>query len=321
MTEQKYNLNDVTLQINISPGDLAYAEQTIPFLLANHPEVENRLLIVDCCRPQKTKLLDPDVKFPLAAFNKHVEQLIAITEGFKAKGFFSSVYYLKPNDPLIKRLSKKYLRGVYDCTHGAGGTANMSYWAGIELTQTKFVLHYDSDILVHQTEGYDWAKEALDLMQQDHDCVAAVPRLTPPTQDLMDLPSFQEGRPNESHDSYWLNDFFSTRHFLLNRERLAQYFPLIRGKLLIELLLRKYFKRAFPLDPEIILFRSVGAKGGKRMVLKTSDAWILHPDKKGDRFMHLLPGIIKAVSEGTFPPEQAGYENINLEAWAEFLND
>ena len=79
MTAEIDSLNEVTLQVNISPGDLAYAEQTIPFLLANHPDIKNRLLIVDCCRPQKTKLLDPDTKFPLEVFNQRVEQLIKMT--------------------------------------------------------------------------------------------------------------------------------------------------------------------------------------------------------------------------------------------------
>ena len=196
----------------------------------------------------------------------------------------------------------------------------MSYWAGIELTKTKFVLHYDSDILLHQTEDFDWVKEALGFMQYDQNCVAAVPRLAPPAHHALDSPSLQEGRPHESRDGYWLNDFFSTRHFLMDKERLATYFPLIKGKLLAELLLRKYLKRAFPLDPEIILFRSVGSNGGKRMVLKSLDAWILHPDRKDDLFIKLLPEIIKAISAGTYPAQQAGYENINLDAWAAFLN-
>jgi hypothetical protein len=54
-------MHDVTLQINLSPGDIAYAELTLPALVQAHrANVDEVLAIVDRCRPQKTKIVDPE---------------------------------------------------------------------------------------------------------------------------------------------------------------------------------------------------------------------------------------------------------------------
>src|ERR1700744_289696 len=118
----------ISLQINLSPGDVAYAAQTVPALAGHHKNISKRLLIVDCCRPQRTKLLDPDKKFPLPAFNEQVATIVAISEKLLKDGIVSDLLFLWPGDELFSRISANYLNGVYDCTHGAGGTANMGYW-------------------------------------------------------------------------------------------------------------------------------------------------------------------------------------------------
>lgn len=313
-------IDEVTLQINTSPGDVNYASLTIPALVANHIDIKKRLLIVDCCRPQKTKLVEPDIKFPIHIFNEKVKKIIEISEELLKNNVVTDVYYLFPNDPLYKKIAEKYLDNLYDCTHSAGGTANMSYWAGIELSKTKFVLHYDGDIILYQKEGYSWVEEAKNLMASEENVLIAVPRLSPPIPNL-DLPSYHEGRKFASLEKYWVNDWFSTRHFLLNKEKLNDFLPLVRGKVRLELLVRKYGNRAFPIDPEMLLFKSLGPRGCKRLMLKNDNAWIIHPLNKPDAFIKILKNIMSEVGKGKFPLEQQGYENINLEAWEKFISE
>ncbi len=312
--------DEITLQINISPGDINYAHLTVPSLVEKHSAIKRRLLVVDCCRPQKTKLVDPDTKFPQEEFNKRVERIIEIALTLRGNGTVNEVYFLKTDDPLIPRLAKKYLRGIVSVTHSAGGTANMSYWAGLELVRTKYILHYDGDILLYQKEGYFWIEEALTYFQENKNIVSATPRLCPPVDDVdFDLPSLHEGRENISTPFYWLNDFLSTRHFLMDKERLKNYFPLLRGKLLLEIILRKYGRRAFPRDPEIVLFRAISSRGGKRLILKSPNAWLTHPVDKPAEFSDYLPSLMEAVDKGKCPEEQKGYENIRMDAWIKFL--
>jgi hypothetical protein len=311
-------ISNITLQINISPGDINYAELTVTALVNQHIDIKNRLLVVDCCRPQKTKILDPDVRFPAKVFEENVEKIISISKHLLANKVVTDVYYIMPDDTLIDHLSKKYLRGLYKTTHGAGGTANMAYWAGIELSKTRYVLHYDGDIMLFQKPGFNWVTEAINYMEPHKNILIAIPRLCPPADE--DIPSLHEGRPFTSLPGYWLNDWFSTRHFLCDKQKLESYLPLVRGKVMIELFLRKYGNRAFPIDPEILLFKSVAPRGAKRLVLKSKDAWLLHPVDKSPSFLKMLPNMLNAIKEGKYPVEQKGVENIKLDYWTKFLN-
>ncbi|GGE44421.1 hypothetical protein EV200_101227 [Pedobacter psychrotolerans] len=313
-------INQVTLQINISPGDINYAGLTIPALVANHSDIKKRLLIVDCCRPQKTKLVDPDLKFPIHNFEKNVEKIIEISKKLLKDNIVTEVHYLYHDSPLFKVVSKKYLNNLYDCTHAAGGTANMSYWVGIELCNSKYVLHYDGDIILYQKSDYSWVEEALSLMLKEENVIIAVPRLAPPPNEI-DYPSYQEGREITSFEKFWINDWFSTRHFLLDKEKLNSFLPLVIGKVKVELLLRKYLRRAFPIDPEMLLFKSLGRRGCKRLILKNKNAWITHPADKPENFLRNVKKIISEVKQGNFPLEQMGYENINLDAWINFIEN
>lgn len=315
------NLDDVTLQINLSAGDVNYAHLTVPALVRQHAGIKKRLLVVDCCRPQKTSILDPDIRFPLVEFEHKVDQITKISKELLANGIVSDLYLVKPEDPIIPYLSKKYLRGLYKTTHGAGGMVNMSYWVGFDKPKTRYLLHYDGDMLLYQKQGYSWVKDAIDQMVKFPESVFSIPRLCPPVEDLSyDLPSLQEGRINKSYQNYWANDFFSTRQFLLDKERLNCFLPLVQGKVMIELLIRKFTHRAYPLDPEILMMKSIGGRGGKRLVLKNRDAWILHPMEKSKLFIDNLPELIALIAAGKCPEEQKGYENLKLDAWINFMN-
>lgn len=313
-------IDDITLQINISPGDINYAALTVTALIANHLDIKKRLLVVDCCRPQKTKLIDPDLRFPLTSFDEKVKQIIEISEKLLKDNTVTDICYLRPNDPIFKIIAKKYLNNLYECTHSAGGTANMSYWAGIELSDSKYILHYDGDIILYQKKNYSWVEEALRLMNEEESVIIAVPRLAPPPIKI-DYPSYHEGRKLIFSNKYWLNDWFSTRHFLLNKEKLNKYLPLVIGKVKVELLLRKYGKRAFPIDPEMLLFKSLSPRGCKRLMLKNNNAWITHPVDKSEDFIRIIKKIINEVAKGNFPEEQRGYENVNLDAWIKFTEN
>ena len=312
-------IKNITLQINLSPGDINYAHLTVPALVKKHQDIESRLLVVDCCRPQKTKLVNPEIKFPIEIFEKKVEKIISISEQLKKDGLVTDIYYLKPNDPLIKELSKKYLSGIYDCTHSGGGTANMSYWAAIELPTTQFVLHYDGDMLLYQKEGYSWVDEAISHFKDNEKIITVLPRDAPPAFEIFDkVPTYHEGVSSEGYEKYWLNEFFSTRHFLLDKERLVPFLPLMKGKILVETLLRKYGGRVFPRDPEIVLFSRLSSRHAKRLILKSGDAWMLHPNNKPKEYIDILPQMIKMIDAGISPEAQKGYANIKLDEWVSF---
>lgn len=314
---------DVTLQINLSPGDIAYAELTVPALARAHAgSVCHRMAVVDCCRPQRTKLVDPDARFPEAQFRERVERIRAIAESLRSAGHLDEIVYLHPGDALIDELSRSYLRGLVKETHDYGGCALTAYLAGFELPRTRFVLHYDADMLLYQAPGYDWAAEAAEGMLEIPGAVAGTPRISPPFAHVTgtpDGPSRHEALPYVPVQGGWRNSWFSTRCMLLDRERFRRFLPLLQGRVLLEVLAVKYLRRGYPRAPEIMLFRRLRNAGAWRLNLSSPDAWLLHPHTKPPEYLALLPQIHKHVQAGVYPAEQAGRTEIDVAAWARFL--
>jgi hypothetical protein len=315
---------NITLQINLSAGDLHYAKMTVPALVGAHrASVKRILFVVDCCKPQRTKIVNPDSRFPEPEFGRKVKTICEMAAQWRAEGLCTDLFLLQPESDLIPTLRAKYLRNVIKESHDCCGCGLLSYLAGLELPGTRYVLHYDADVLLYQKTGYDWGLDALACMQESASIIAATPRISPPfapQRNLPDAPSLHEGRPSTAVRDGWLNDWFSTRCFLIDKEKLARYLPLVKGRILWETLARKLLNRGYPCSPEIMLFRTVGGMGGRRLNLKTKDAWILHPTSKPDSYVAMLPQILQAVREGAVPETQCGYSEVNLAAWERFLS-
>ena len=95
--------------------------------------------------------------------------------------------------------------------------------------------------------------------------------------------------------------------------------PLIDLKYWPELTARRLLKKTYPPAFESIITKSLKSKLFKTRYLVQEDAWYLHPEDKGQLFQELLPGIIENVKKGKFPPEQAGNETVDLQAWQKYL--
>jgi hypothetical protein len=283
--------------------------------------VSSVLAVVDCCRPQRTKIVDPDSRFPGQEFLRRTDRIRAIADSMLREGHFDEVVYLLPGNELFPHLAQKYLRNVVRETHDYAGCALMSYLAGIELTRTQFVLHYDADMLLYQAPGYDWAQEAIALMTGEDSIVAATPRICPPRDDAAETAQSLGlgGLTLEPTNGGWRDPWFSTRCFLLDRTKLDAFLPLMKGRLLLETLVVKYLRRGYPRSPEIMLHRRIGGGGGSRLQLATKRAWLLHPLSKPPKYLELLPAIHEAVLGGEHPAEQAGNPEIDIPAWDRFL--
>jgi hypothetical protein len=312
---------DVTLQINLCAGDADYAAQTVPALIRAHGGVKSRLAIVDCCRPQRTRIHDPERRLTKSEFARKTSEVRALAEGFKTAGLFDDVTYLEPDDTRFAGLARRYVRPWMTETHDYGGCAFMAYWAVLSLPRTRFVLHYDADILVHQDPGYSWVDGALALWPEQTKAVAAVPRISPPgfaVTPAEDGPSCHEGRPRVNVPGGWMNDWFSTRCFLVDRGRLEPLLPLVGACRAAEYRLRRLVSRGYPPAPEQVLCRSLGTRGWRCLNLASHRAWLLHPARKDSAYYRLLPQLIDSVAAGLVPDAQKGYADLRLDAWSAF---
>lgn len=312
-------MSEITLQINLCAGDWAYAELTVPSLLAAHPGVAERLLIVDLCKPQRTGIVDPGRRFPEPAYTQRVERITDISNRWLASGQVDRVVWLRPGDALFEKLSRKYLRPWVTETHDYGGCALMSYLAAFELCPTRWLLHYDADMLLHQAAGFDWSAQAQAAMSDNAAIVAAIPRPSPPPLDPPDAPSRTERLTLHLHHAGWLNAWFSTRCYLFDLERLRPCLPLLQGRIYWETLAAKILRRGYPRAPEIMLFRRLGAAGRCRLMLHDRRAWLLHPTRKDATFVTALPSLQTAIAAGRCPDRQRGEQDLNLEFWRDIL--
>ncbi len=310
---------EVTLQFNLSPGDVAYAEQTIPFLRAQHGKVARAIAVVDINKPQRTKIIDPLQRYPEPEFSKRVQQILQIAKNLKNSGVLQDIYildqhYLQTAAPAIY---ETYLNNHIQQTHDYGGCALLSYLAGIELSQTPYVLHYDADMLLFQDKDYDWVEEAIARCQQNPEVYSVTPRYAPPGD--ISVPTNHDWPRITQHAGGWLDKWFSTRCFLLDCRKLAGILPLVQGRVMFEVLLVKYLRRGYPRSPEVLLSKRIAAAGGDRLVLASSKAWLLHPKDKGAAYQELLNSLQSAVKQGVFPTEQAGEPELQIPAWNRFL--
>jgi hypothetical protein len=310
--------SDVTLQINLSAGDAAYAALTVPALVNAHRGAAHRLAVVDCCRPQRTRIFDPALRLPENEFNGRLSRIRGLAEDFRRGGLFDEVVALEPGDPRLPQLARRYDRPWMTETHDYGGCANMAYWAALDLPRTRWVLHYDADMLLHQDPGFSWVEEALAHWTANPRAIFAVPRISPPGFAASDGPSLHEGRPAERAPGGWRNDWFSTRCFLADRSRLEPLLPLVRGWRTAEYWVRRLADRGYPPGPEHVLHRSLGARGWQCLNLSSPRAWLLHPARKGPEYLALLPAMLASVAEGRVPEDQKGFADLRLEAWPAF---
>jgi hypothetical protein len=314
------SVKDVTLQINLSAGDATYAALTVPALVAAHDSSIRRLAVVDCCRRKPTRIQKFDIRSG-TEFEERLSAIRTLAEGFKKDGLFDAVAYLEPGDKRFSDFAGKYTRRWITETHDYCGCAHMAYWAALDLPRTRFVAHYDADMLLHQDPGFSWIDNALTFWPQNMRAVAAVPRMSPPGFSSVpseDAPTRHEGRPKEQTPGGWLNDWFSTRCFLFDRDRLATLLPLIGPMRAAEFWLRKLVDRGYPPAPEQLLFRSLGERRWRCLNLSSEHAWLLHPTRKDADYLRLLPGIMASVAAGSVPNAQKGFADLNLDLWSQF---
>ena len=200
----------------------------------------------------------------------------------------------------------------------------MSYLASLELPDTRYVVHYDADMLLYQAPGYDWIIAARELLKKHPAAIAAIPRVSPPfshIRNVPDAPSLEEGLPFTPVEGGWRNSWFSTRCWLMDLSRLERYLPLLQGPVLVEYIFRRVLQRTFPMSPEIMLFRRVGRSGGWMLNMKSELAWLLHPNDKSTRFINMLSLIQERIQQNDIPLEQTGFMNVDLNAWEYSLSN
>jgi hypothetical protein len=229
------SLADLTLQFNLCAGDLDYAEPILRALITTHrADVGEIVVVADACRPQSTPNLHAPSQFPTAEFASRVDRLRALCASLQDAGLVDRVEWLEPDPARLRALNAKYCGDATASSHDYHGHAFSAYFLAWECARTRYVAHFDADILLWQQPGFHWLREAIAALEADQSLVAASPRIAPPNEDAsmvrVDpssgwLPTW----PLPPVGAGWRSPWFSTRCHLVDRERLASLLPL-RGQ-------------------------------------------------------------------------------------------
>lgn len=308
----------ITLSFNLSVADVDYAEKLICSLVdAHRTAVDWKMVVIDACPQEKPS------RFRIKhTFEEGLESICHIAEELKDSGYLDKVHLLTPDGVMKNKILKRYFGGRVDRTHDDGGAALFTYAAAIEMAPTRYLLHYDADMLLYQESDYDWALEGVFYLENYVDVVSVTPRISPPFAKKgseNDAPSRTEGRKNIPVEGGWLNDWFSTRCFLLDREKFEVLLPLIEGFVAIESRVRKWRGRGYPIAFEQLIFRKNKQHKKWRLNLNSEHAWLVHPPEKGERFVNSIDIIQGAISKGVVPDLQRGKPNLEWSAWQSFV--
>ncbi len=296
---------DLSLIINLSAGDAAYAHLTTAVLAKAHRlSAKEIILIVDDTKAPYSNFYNYKKRYAEPLFSENLAKVIAITENLKQQNLADTVILISNYSK--KNLNKKYLNNRVKETHDFRGAPITAYLAGFEACKTQFLVRYDGDMILHRSKT-DWALQGIELLQQFNDAIAVSPLPSPPL--------FPKNGNANFDPTYW----FSTRCTLFDTFKVMKTLPLMEIKHYTEVLMRKWLNKTYPPAFETMLLHRFKKLGLKNYYLLNGSCWLLHPEEKNENFVRLLPEIISEVEKGNFPVAQADHERLDLEAWSNFL--
>ena len=288
------------------PGDSAFVEMTLKHLLRTCSFPFHEVIIVADDLPRKGGRSAEDA-VDVQGLQKTLNRLCK-------EGTVSRYVLLSAIDRERERLSRKYFGARIAKVRDHRGVPLFGWIAGLETAETKFVVHFDSDILLHQDTGFNWIGAGMSLIDEDPTAMFVSPLPGPPTSDGK-LHGQACAHTRDAHGNFRFKTF-SSRRFLVSKERLAGLLPtpVAHSSNKRRVLMRLGLGNSV-LPWEESVSRALAESDCYRVHLACPDAWAVHSPDHGPDWLRALPDIIKRVEEGRYPREQAGYYDLILSAW------
>jgi hypothetical protein len=215
-----------------------------------------------------------------------------------------------------RRIYRKHFAGPMRQTHSHGGYPILGSIEALEGSRADYLVHFDSDMLLHQDPGFSWIDEGIKQLRAHPDLLAVLPRSGPPHPDgrLRQQEETGEAYQPDARGIYCFKTFTS-RVFLVDPRRFDRLLPL-RPRLPVLDLLRNYLTaRSTMPEWETMIGYRLQETAFVRADLSSTRAWTLHPDERGERFEAALPDLIARIEAGYYPAGQGGYYDLLLDLW------
>ena len=219
---------------------------------------------------------------------------------------------------------KHFATNRVTATHNYKGYPILGSIFAIEAVPGDFILHFDSDMLLHQQPHYSWINAGMDLLKRREDVMFVRPLSGPPSE-TGEL--FQKRDFSLDAEQFYRFKFFGSRVFLLQKEKFDRLLPLpilwkryknswmkkLPAALLTEV--NTLLNRGSLDSWEVMISQKLEATNYVRATLADSRAWTVHPIDRGPQFIQNLPDLIQRIEGGDFPTAQAGHYDLKLKAW------
>lgn len=301
----------------VARTDIPFMMHTIPHIvrMCNFPFTQ-RLLAVDTAPLSGDKVNRPGVGT--------LEQLRDYCDQLLAAGVVDKVVDIDYSPDYQKRIYQKHFGTRIRQSHNYKGYPILGTIFSIEEVPGDYVVHFDSDMLIHQQPDYSWIEEGIKLLQNYPDVMSVRPLTGPPKDDG----EINQRVPYEREpQGFYKFKFFSSRVYLSDRKRFDSLLPLpifwrtYKNKVLNGLPISlktklNYLTGKGQLDSwEVMVSNRLEETSYVRAVLDSPKAWTVHPKNREPEFIKALPKLIEKIEKGWYPPEQAGYYDLIFEHW------
>ncbi|MEB3342148.1 hypothetical protein [Okeania sp.] len=291
---------------------------TIPHIvrMSNFNFIE-KVLCMDTAPLSGDKVMRPGIG-TLSELRDCCDQLIS-------EGIVDKVVEIKYDETYQKEMYQKHFGSRIKPTHNYKGYPILGSIFHLESVPGDYVLHYDSDMLLHQQPDYSWVDEGMKLMEKYPEIMAIRPLTGPPTEDGS-IYQRHEYLKSDAGEFYQFK-FFSSRVYLINRKRFDKLLPLpilwrsYKNKFLNQLPLNlktplNYYTNKGKLDSwEVMVSMQLERTDYVRATMSSPKAWTIHPKDRSPEYIRSLPNIIEKIEQGWYPPEQAGHYDFISEYW------
>ena len=312
-----------SLSIMVARTDLPFLMHTLPHLVraCRFPFIE-RVLFVDTAKLSGDKIKRPGIGT--------MDDLRRCCQNLLDRGIVDRVADMDYRPETRERLYRKHLGLPFPQTHNWKGYPIFGTIYSLEAIAGDYLVHFDSDMMLHQRGDRDWIADGIKLLQQ-HPHIAAVRPMTGPPTAPGNGTMNQGSQPDRDPAGFYYSSFFGSRAYLIDRRRFDQILPLpIRWRNTrhgwynrlpnpLRTRLNYWFNKGELDSWELMVTEQFERGGWVRAWQATDDAWTVHPNTRTPEFIAALPAIIDAIEAGQAPPEQVGCYDLQVQPWLDWL--
>ena len=296
-----------SLSIFVARTDIPFMMETIPHLvrMCNY-DIFEKCLIIDTA-PLSGKYKDRPGIGTLSDLRECCEKLVK-------QGVIDRLIDIDYSQETIKKLYRKHFGRFVRHTHNYRGYPIYGSIFAIEAVKGDHILHFDSDMLLHQNPSFNWIEEGIELLEKNEKVMFVSPLSGPPTEDGY---LKQRGVEYElDQGGFYKFQDFTSRKYLLKKDKFDTFLPMEPAWISWKRRLASVITGKSPLwNWEVMVSQHLKKTGTLRADLASPYAWTLHTPDHGEEFIKALPQVINQVEKGSYPKEQAGDYDLDLNLW------